>query len=42
LSIVAKYVELLGGEIVCESKENVGTSFTLTFNGDEKSTAHRR
>lgn len=42
LSIVAKYVELLGGEITCESKENIGTSFTLTFDVDEKSTAHRR
>ena len=42
LSIVAKYVELMNGSIQFKSTENIGTTFTLTFNIDEKNSAHRR
>jgi signal transduction histidine kinase len=42
LSIVSKYVELMNGNIRFKSTENIGTTFTLTFNIDEKNSAHRR
>lgn len=42
LHIVSKYLELLGGQITCESKLNSGTLFTITFNsiGHEVNIAH--
>lgn len=32
LHIVSKYLQLLGGQISCESRLNTGTLFTITFN----------
>lgn len=42
LHIVSKYLELLGGQITCESQLNSGTLFTITFNsiGHEVNIAH--
>lgn len=31
LNIVKRYVKLMNGEVVCESAQNVGTTFRLTF-----------
>ncbi len=31
LNIVARYIELMNGTIECTSKENVGTTFTISF-----------
>lgn len=46
LHIVARYAELLNGEISCESELEKGTTFSITFrykmNNDEKDTADRR
>lgn len=41
LSIVAKYVELMNGSISFESKQNVGTTFTLLILQHENDSAHR-
>ncbi|MFT3945791.1 MAG: PAS domain-containing sensor histidine kinase [Agriterribacter sp.] len=35
LHIVGKYVELMNGEITCESELEKGTGFTITFKNDE-------
>ena len=35
LHIVSKYVELMNGTINCESKIDIGTTFTLTFPGNQ-------
>lgn len=42
LNIVKRYVELLKGSIIFESKEGEGTTFTLTFGKYEKDSTDRR